>query len=350
MSQQPTKKSGLRTFLMVMCVLLSLILILAITAVFALKFGILNRLNYYNNSETISREDAESIAMEDAEQINPDDSHPLFDQNDIEFENGIQHQGQGDHIVNFMLVGQDAREGEGRQRSDSMMLVTFNKKKGTITLTSFMRDEYVQIPGYGATKLCHAYAYGGMDLLNQTLYNHYGVEINGNFEVVFSGFEDIINYLGGVDIELTSAEAKYLREAGHSYVKKGMCHLRGNTALLYARLRSIDNDYNRAERQRNVMMSLLDAYKGLDKSEMLTLLYDILPYLTTNMTQTDIVNYAMDLFPMLSESEATPMRLPVDGTFDTGFIKVSEGQKLWCQLNIDFEANRKILDEIFAEE
>ena len=249
-----------------------------------------------------------------------------------------------------MLVGQDAREGWGRSRSDTMMLVTFNKSKGDITLTSFMRDEYVQIPGYGATKLCHAYAYGGMELLNQTLYNHYGVEIHGNFEVDFSGFEDIIDYLGGVDIELTGAEAKYLREAGHSYVKKGKCHLRGNTALLYARLRSIDNDYNRAERQRNVMMSLIDSYKGLDKTEMLTLLYDILPYLTTNISQTDIVNYAMDLFPILSGSEVTPMRLPVDGTFDTGFVKVSEGQKLWCQLNIDFEANRKILDEIFAEE
>lgn len=350
MSGQSNKPgSGVRAFLVFLCVVLSLVLILSVGAVLALKFGILNRINYENNSATISREEAENMATEEAEQIDPDSTDPLFNQDDINFEDNVQHKGQGDHIVNVMLVGQDARAGEGRQRSDSMMLLTFNKSKGTITLTSFMRDEYVRIPGYGTTKLCHAYAYGGMDLLNQTLYNHYGIEIDGNLEVNFSGFEGIIDYLGGVDIELTGAEAKYLREAGHSYVKKGMCHLRGNTALLYARLRSIDNDYNRAERQRNVMMSLIDAYKNLDKTEMLTLLYDILPYLTTNMSQTEIVNYAMDLFPMLSGSKVQPLRIPVDGTFETGYVKVSEGLKLWCQLKIDFEANRQILEEIFAE-
>lgn len=347
-NNKPKKK--MRVALIIICVILSLVLVLSISFVLMVKYGFLERINYENDSATISREEAESIAKQEAEEDeDPDNTDPVFDGNDITFEDDVQHAGQGDHIVNIMLVGQDAREGEGRQRSDSMMLVTFNKSKGDITLTSFMRDEYVQIPGYGATKLCHAYAYGGMDLLNQTLYNHYGIEIDGNLEVDFSGFEEIIDYLGGVDIELTSAEVKYLKEAGHSYVKKGVCHLRGETALLYARLRSIDNDYNRAERQRNVMLSLIEAYKDLSQTEMLTVIYDLLPYLTTNMSQQQIVNYAMELFPMLSGSEVETLRIPVDGTFDTGFVKVSEGLKLWCQLKIDFEANRKILDEIFAE-
>lgn len=350
--QQKKGKSGkgVRVTLIVLCVVLALILIIGVAAVLFMKFGVLNRINYENNSATISREEAESIAQQEWEEIDPDNTDPIFDENEITFEDDVQHEGQGEHIVNIMLVGQDAREGQGRQRSDSMMLVTFNEKKGTITLTSFMRDEYVQIPGYGATKLCHAYAYGGMDLLNQTLYNHYGIEIDGNLEVDFSGFEDIIDYLGGVDIELTSAEAKYLKQAGHGYVKKGMCHLKGSTALLYARLRSIDNDYNRAERQRKVMLSLIDAYKDLSKTEMMTALYDILPYLTTNMSQQQIVGYATDLFPMLSGAEVETLRIPVDGTFKTGYIKVSEGMKLWCQLKIDFEANRKVLDEVFGEE
>ena len=97
------------------------------------------------------------------------------------------------------------------------------------------------------------------------------------------------------------------------------------------------------------MLSLIEAYKDLSQTDMLAAIYDLLPYLTTNMTQQQIVNYAMDLFPMLSGSEVDTLRIPVDGTFQTGFIKVAEGQKLWCQLKIDFEANRKILDEIFAE-
>lgn len=350
-SKKSKPKKALRVVLIILCVILALILVLGITGVLVIKFGFLDRINYENNSETISQEEAASIVLEEAEEIDPDNTDPIFEEEDIVFEENVTHEGQGDHIVNIMLVGQDAREGQGRQRSDSMMLVTFNKNKGTITLTSFMRDEYVQIPGYGATKLCHAYAYGGMDLLNQTLYNHYGIEIDGNLEVDFSGFEDIIDYLGGVDIELTGAEAKYLKSAGHKYVSKGMCHLKGETALLYARLRSIDNDYNRAERQRKVMLSLIEAYKGLSQTEMLSALYDLLPYLTTNMTQTEIVNYALDLFPMLSGSQVETLRIPVDGTFKTGYVKVSDagGMKLWCQLKIDFEANRKVLEEVFAE-
>lgn len=341
-------KKGLRIALIVVCVLLSLLLVTGITFLVVLEYQ-LNKINYEDNSATISQEDAASIAADEFEDIDPDNTDPLFNEEDLTFEEDINHEGQGSHIVNIMLVGQDAREGEGRQRSDSMMLVTFNKKKGTITLTSFMRDQYVQIPGYGATKLCHAYAYGGMDLLNQTLYNHYGIEIDGNLEVDFSGFESIIDYLGGVDIKLTKAEVKYLREAGHGYVKEGVCHLNGNTALLYSRLRSIDTDYNRAERQRNVIMSLIEKYKGLGKTEMLTFISDLLPYLTTNMTKDQIVNYGMDLISTFSNAQVNTLRIPADGTFTGGYVKVSDysSKKLWCQLKIDFAANRELLDEVF---
>ena len=349
------KKKGLRIALIVLCVLLTLILAAVIYVVYKYNhlYGLMN---YENNSATISPEEAASIndaaADEDSDMsTDPNNTDPVFDASDITFEENVQHEGQGDHIINIMLVGQDAREGQGRQRSDSMMLVTFNQKKGSITLTSFMRDEYVQIPGYGATKLCHAYAYGGMDLLNQTLYNHYGVEIDGNLEVDFSGFEEIIDELGGVEIELTKKEVNYLKEAGYGYVKKGLCKLDGETALLYARLRSIDNDYNRAERQRNVMTSLIDAYKNLSYSEMLEMLEVILPNITTNISKDQLTDYLMDLFPMLSGAKVETLRLPADGTFQTGFVKVSDSnKKLWCQLKIDFEANRKILEEqVFAE-
>lgn len=339
---------GLYIALIVICVLLSLVLVAETTFIVWVEYS-LNQINYSDNSETISQEDAASIAADEYEDIDPNNNDPLFNQEDLTFEENVVHQGQGSHIVNIMLVGQDAREGEGRQRSDSMMLVTFNKKQGTITLTSFMRDQYVQIPGYGATKLCHAYAYGGMDLLNQTLYNHYGIEIDGNLEVNFSGFENIIDYLGGVDINLTKAEVKYLKEAGYGYVKEGKCRLDGETALLYSRLRSIDTDYNRAERQRNVMMSLIEEYKGLSEFEMLGFLNDLLPYLTTNMTKDEIKQYAVDLLSTFSGAQINTLRIPADGTFTGGYVKVSDysSKKLWCQLKIDFAANRDLLNEIF---
>ena len=100
-----------------------------------------------------------------------------------------------------------------------------------------------------------------------------------------------------------------------------------------------------------VLISLLDAYKEKDPNyaEALVMMNEILPYIKTNMSKSEITNYAAQLFPILTSAKVETLRIPVDGTFEGGYIKVSEGMKLWCQLNIDFEANRKVLDEIFAE-
>lgn len=338
-----------RIMLIILCVILSLILV-AIASVGIYINYMYNRMEFVGEDTTLSHEEASKIALEGAETIDINSTEDIIDQDDVTFSDDIiDHQGQGDHIINIMLVGQDAREGENTQRSDSMMLVTFNTYKKTITLTSIMRDQFVKIPGYGRTKLNHAYQYGGMSLLNETLYNHFGIEIDGNFEVNFTGFEKIIDHLGGVDIELTEAEVEYLKIKGYSSVKVGMNHLPGEIALWYSRLRSIDTDYNRAERQRNVMMALFDAYKDLSYAEMLSLLHELLPLLKTNMTMQEITHYAMELYPVFSECKIETLRIPVDGSFTGGYVKVSEGLKLWCQYNIDFEANRKVLEKVFAE-
>lgn len=347
--QQKKRNKGKRIALIVICILLALILAAIAAAAIYIDY-LYNRMEFVGqDSSTVSPEIASSIAQGEHVEIPSDNTDLVIDQEDVTFQpDDTDHEGQGDHIVNIMLVGQDAREGEGTQRSDSMILVTFNTSKQTITLTSFMRDQYVQIPGYGATKLCHAYQYGGMSLLNQTIYNHFGVEIDGNLEVNFTGFENIIDLLGGVNIELTGKEAEYLQEKGWD-VHKGMNRLPGDAALMYARLRSIDTDYKRAERQRNVMMSLIEEYKNQSYVKMVSLLNEILPMVKTNMTKAEIANYALDLFPMLSSAEIQTNRIPVEGTFDPGYVRVYEGLDLWCQLNIDFEANREFLNEIFAE-
>ena len=347
---QKKRKNGKRIALIVLCVVLAVILAAIAAAAVYIDY-LYNSMEYVpENDSTVSPEIASSMAQDEHVEIDPDSTDPIFNQDDITFApDDTDHGGQGDHIVNIMLVGQDAREGEGTQRSDSMILVTFNKSTKTITLTSFMRDQYVQIPGYGATKLCHAYQYGGMSLLNQTIYNHFGVEIDGNLEVNFTGFEEIIDLLGGVEIELTSKEASYLRTAGGWDVTKGTNKLPGDCALLYARLRSIDTDYNRAERQRKVLISIMEAYRDQSYSKMISLLNKLLPLVKTNMTKSEITNYALELFPMVSDANIETMRIPVDGTFTPGYVRVYEGLDLWCQLNIDFEANREVLNEIFAE-
>ena len=114
------------------------------------------------------------------------------------------------NIKSILLIGQDKREGESRQRSDSMILATLDKDQGTVSLTSFMRDLYVAIPGYSTTRINAAYAYGGMDLLDQTLEENFGVKIDGNVEVDFEVFQVLVDKVGGIDLELTQAEADYI--------------------------------------------------------------------------------------------------------------------------------------------
>lgn len=254
----------------------------------------------------------------------------------------------GDHLVNILLVGQDRRPGEGRQRSDSMILVSFNKSTNTITLTSFMRDQYVQIPGYKPNKLNAAYSFGGMKLLCQTLAKNFGVQVDGVVEVDFGGFKDIIDLLGGVEIKMTQKEVDYFNTFTDWNLVKGVNRLNGEQALAYARLREIDTDYRRAERQRTVVSALIEAYKSQPLNQLLGLLDDILPLITTNMTNTEILTYATDLFPMLSGAEMETLRIPVEGTFDAGKVEVRKGFVAWFQYNIDFAANRERLYEVFA--
>lgn len=346
------KADGKRVALIITCIVLAVILVLLAVAGAVLNYidKKLDKMNYVTGDTTVSPEDASSMAMDEWETIASGDTTPYIDATDITFATEPSYPVvDGDHIVNILMVGQDAREGQGTQRSDSMILATFNRSTGEITLTSFVRDQYVQIPGYGATKLCHAYQYGGMTLLNQTLYNHYGVVIDGNLEVNFSGFSQIIDLLGGVEIELTGAEARYINKKEGTDLKAGLNRLNGKEALRYSRIRYIDSDYQRTERQRKVLLSLIDAYKNLPPKEMLKLLDEILPLITTNIPKQDIYGYAMELFPMLSGVEVGSQRLPVNGTFDEGHIKVAEGYVASVQYNIDFAANRKILEKLFDE-
>ena len=337
----------------IMAALLLLLLIAGLAAFFYMD-GMLDKMNYDTAYTTVTPEVATSIDQEEWVSIPTDDTTPTVDIGDISFPDDLPDvEGQGSHIVNIMIVGQDARPGEPPQRSDSMILMTFNKASGEITLTSFLRDQYVQIPGYGKTKLCHAYSYGGMPLLNQTLYNHYGIEVDGNVTLSFEGFAEIIDFLGGVDIELTQEEATALNQLESKQnwgLQAGMQRLTGKQALRYSRLRHIDSDFQRTERQRKVIMSVISAYKNCTLSEMTYILEKTMPLITTNIPKENIYRYAFSLFPMVASAKINSQRLPVNGTFQSGLIRVSEGYMASCQYNIDFAANRKYLEKIFGED
>lgn len=348
-----------KTFKIVGIVLAVLLLLtLAVAGVaFIYVDSMLGRMNYVSSDTTVTPEEASSIDREEWVTTGPEDNAPVIDPTDVTFPSDLPDmEDQGKEIVNIMLVGQDARPGEPAQRSDSMILMTFNRKTGEVILTSFLRDQYVPIPGFGNTKLCHAYSYGGMTLLNKTLEAQYGVQIDGNVTFNFEGFEKIIDMLGGVELVLTKDEAIALNKLAISDNKEkwglveGAQKLTGKQALRYSRLRHIDSDFRRTERQRKVIMSVIEAYKNCSMSEMMEILEETMPLITTNIPKTDIYSYAFNLFPMLSGAQMKTQQMPAAGTFQSGLIKVSEGYMASCQFNIDFAANREILNKVFDDD
>ena len=173
-------------------------------------------------------------------------------------------------IQNILLIGQDRRSGQERQRSDSMIICSINKKTGKITLVSLMRDMYVKIPGYQSHRINTAYSLGGMELLDETIEENFGVHIDGNVEIDFEGFIKAMTKVGKLDIHLTQDEAEYINDTlGYGKLKGGMNSLDAKQVLMYARTRYVgDGDYERTERQRKVLTT---AFDKLRKSNLRTI-------------------------------------------------------------------------------
>lgn len=360
-------KKWKKALLIIFLTLIGLTIVAALAGVLYVNH-LLNQITPYDpaNDATISSSEAEQIIMDDPEAETIGEDEDIEDLPELTLPEENTQQGNtvsgvltpdqkvpvvnGDHLLNILLVGQDRRPGEGRQRSDSMILVTFNKSKNTITLTSFMRDSHVTIPGYKSNKLNAAYAFGGMKLLNATLEQNFGVVVDGDVEVDFGKFEQLIDLLGGVEITLTSKEANFVNAFdAANHVGAGTHRLNGKQALAYSRLRAIDSDYNRANRQRKVIQSLMQQYKSKSVSEMLGLLDDILPLVVTNMEKGQIVDHLMEFAPMLAGASINTLQIPAHGTFKGGKARVRPGLAAWFQYNIDFNENRRLLNEVFAK-
>ncbi len=220
-------------------------------------------------------------------------------------------------LLNFLLVGQDKRPGEGRQRSDTMIVVSVNPKTKQISLISFLRDLYVQIPGYSDNRLNAAYCFGGFPLLKSALYTNFGISIDGSFEVDFDGFRALINQIGGIDVELTEGEAAIVGPN----IKPGMNHLDGRQALIYARIRKIGTDFARTGRQRTVLMACYEKIKQKSFSEINDLISVALPYVTTDMSNRDIYGTVFKLFSLITSVDINSYYVPPGGTYENKYIR-----------------------------
>ena len=249
--------------------------------------------------------------------------------------------GTGSGIVNILLIGQDRREGEETARSDSIILCTYHRKAGDLTMTSFLRDLYVPIPGHSSNRINAAYSEGGMTLLDDTLEQNFDLHIDGNIEVDFSQFAGIIDLLGGVKLELREDEAEVINQETGSSLSAGVQTLSGTEALTYARIRKLDldGDFSRTDRQRKVINALLDSYRDIKWRDLLPLMDQLLPLISTDLNYGQLVLLAMEILPKLPNAQITNQWIPADGTF------TDEKINGMAVLSADLEANRTLLRE-----
>ncbi len=280
----------------------------------------------FGDSIVIDTEDSESAEEEDDVFI-PEENEDLAAASEIldaEIDDTVEpgkldlNENLPDNVVNILLVGIDGRTDDlekGTQHGDVQIIVSINKDEGTIKLTSVLRDLYVTIPGYKSkNRINVAYSRGGGQLAMRTMNNLLELNIQHYVAINFYGLASIIDSLGGIDIELTKTEANaintYLRKHPPAYdnqekgykrqeleKKSGVQHLDGVQAVMYARLRSIDNDFKRSERQRHLLELLLAKVLdgGLDMDKLLNLLEVCLPYAKTNMKTNELFMLALDV-------------------------------------------------------
>ena len=248
-------------------------------------------------------------------------------------------------VSNILLIGQDRREGQGRQRSDSMIICSLNKKTNKIILTSVMRDMYVPIPGYSDNRINAAYQFGGMELLDRVMEESLGVHIDANVEVDFEGFINCMAEIGNIDMQLNEEEAKYLNDANGWNLQAGYNSLTPEQALAFSRVRYVGHsDWERTDRQRRVIISAFNNVKGLSIPELISLTDRIFPNVTTDMTNSEILGY---VYTVVTNKMTTidSNRLPAEGTYTCETLR--KGMEV---LVPDLKANAECLKEYIYKE
>ena len=263
-------------------------------------------------------------------------------------------------ITNILLIGVDARIIKGEKaensRSDSMMVISIDKKHNCIKTVSFLRDSWVYIPCIDKNQRLNASCqYGGYSGVRDTIEYNFGVKLDGYIVVNFSVFQTLVDAIGGVEMEVTEAEAKevtnHKKRYGNVKLKAGKYKLTGKQALAYCRIRKIDTDFMRAYRQRMVIKSIINGVKA-QPTKLFSIANASAQYIETNLTKSQIKRLAVSAMSCL-KTDMVETRVPFDGTWKYANINGASVITLDTEANkeklIDYIYN-KTADEIQAEE
>lgn len=247
-------------------------------------------------------------------------------------------------VLNVLLFGQDAHgtsETDKYGRSDTIILLSLDNRHEKIKLTSFQRDTYVTIPGYGDGKLNSAFSLGGVKLSIEMIEANFGIHVDKYACVDFASFREIIEVLGGVDMELTLEEIEYINAQIDvnnqlkytSFIEydptkeKQTIHLDGYQALWYARDRGYDSlggnpeysfsgdDWDRTARQRNLLTTIVnDLKENASLTDIVEIVNKVGPLVTTNLKKNDITYLVSNVMTYLNYDMVDSSQ-PVEGTW-----------------------------------
>ena len=203
------------------------------------------------------------------------------------------------NIENILIIGTDSRDvTRERGRSDALIVLSYNKKTGEIKMISILRDSLVPIEGHGWSRINHAYSWDGVGLCVNTVNELFDLDIQRFVVVDFNGVTDFIDKIGGIDMYLTQAEANYINNYsnGTLNLKEGTNFLNGDRALVYMRIRKIDSDFKRTERQRKVIEAVA---KKIIAEKNLSEIYDLTEFafglIKTNISFTELTGAVTDI-------------------------------------------------------
>lgn len=359
--KQPGKKKGLKIFLIVIAVILVLLLILAGAAYLYLQSK-LKKMNiielpkdtyvYTEPTDEMTRPPETTQAAETTEATTAETVHQM----------------SADDIINILFVGQAARAGEESYMADSTMLISINTYTKEISCMSILRDSLVKLPDYkghtgGRVKFTVCYnlghqwgdTAGAMEMTNICLKDNFGIEVDYDVEVSFDSFIKMIDYIDGIDIDLTQAEADYLNK-DTLYVKRtiepGVQRLQGMEALSYARMRKAagdsESDIKRTERQRKVVEALLEKFRYMSLSKLNNWVDILMPMVTTTMTPGDVTKLAAKILPLLPDLKIKGYTIPMEGWGD--MVDIYDNGEIHSVMRFDTAKEKKLIRAITEAE